>query len=128
MLRDYMAGSPFWSRTRYLLLQRQGFDLSNCRRTKMASLTGLEPAFTGRQPVAFPDGNRDMFGTSKKNRTSMARLSVESSAIEVWKHEWWRLPDSNRPPIACKAIALPDELSPHYSLNCQRPKSNKCQF
>lgn len=24
----------------------------------MAILTGLEPAFTGRQPVAFPDGNR----------------------------------------------------------------------
>lgn len=28
------------------------------RSKKMAILTGLEPAFTGRQPVAFPDGNR----------------------------------------------------------------------
>ena len=25
---------------------------------------------------------------------------------------WWRLPDSNRSPSACKADALPDELNP----------------
>lgn len=27
-------------------------------RHKLAILKGLEPSFTGRQPVAFPDGNR----------------------------------------------------------------------
>ena len=27
-------------------------------------------------------------------------------------HLWWRLPDSNRSPSACKADALPDELNP----------------
>ena len=39
--------------------------------------------------------------------------------------EWWRLTGSNRWPHACKARALPTELSPHLSNLLQR--SDKCE-
>ena len=31
--------------------------------------------------------------------------------------KWWRIPDLNRSPTACKAVALPDELIPRVFKN-----------
>ena len=48
-------------------------------------------------------------------------MSIFKTEIEVKKNPagagfviWWRQQDSNLPPDACKAPALPDELYPHY--------------
>ena len=49
-----------------------------------------------------------------------SRLSVARSSQLSYGPVWWRLPDSNRWPPACKAGALPAELNPHggvYPLN-----------
>ncbi len=34
----------------------------------------------------------------------------------VWNRVLWSISDSNRPPIDCEPIALPDELIPHAEM------------
>ena len=38
-----------------------------------------------------------------------------------YRSVWWRITDSNCLPIACKAIALPDELNPHGTQTGVKP-------
>ena len=40
------------------------------------------------------------------------RLKCSDACPNTSIHSWWRLPDSNRCPLACKASVLPAELNP----------------
>jgi hypothetical protein len=56
--------------------------------------------------------NKNCTTDCRKKITIVARFQI-----------WWRQSGSNRRPIACKAIALPAELYPHYQ-NHQKEDSN----
>ena len=43
---------------------------------------------------------------------SKTRLKCSDACPNTSIHSWWRLPDSNRCPLACKASVLPAELNP----------------
>jgi hypothetical protein len=51
----------------------------------MARCVGIEPTFIGLESIVLP---------------------LDEQRV------WWSMPGSNRPPIECKSIALPDELIP----------------
>lgn len=50
-------------------------------------------------------------------RSKQGRLPTDlhPEIVHLYNNVWWSLPVSNRPPIACKAIALPDELRPRIT-------------
>ena len=61
--------------------------------------------------------------SSKVQRNALPDDSVKN---------WWSLSGSNRPPRACKARALPDELKPqklaYYAVSSDRNFQNLCAF
>ena len=79
---------------------------------KMAGLTGLEPATSGvtgrhsNQLNYHPDNNKD----------SMRKMSPRALG------EWWAEQGSNLRPVACKATALPTELSARKTENSASSK------
>ena len=108
----------------------------------LAGLLGLEPRMTESKSAVLPLHHNPtvLLGRSTKIRTldslvpnqmryqaalyselvAGSGIAPETRAYETLEIlllqpaiDWWRMSDSNRPPTACKAAALPDELIPH---------------
>ena len=82
--------------------------LSGLRSNRLSYTPGIPRGVPSRSRRAFPA--RD------------ARLRPRGSGVAAFaprdarREGWWRQPDSNRRPRACKARALPTELCPHNRL------------